>query len=252
MYVPFTTVHKRRMMLLREHDANYLVRVYMADGVDMHHRDNTYLEVMTLTNPIWPKTLKIVDRSFLNQKNLQITDFKLYMGNMFITDYHSGVIVFNLNPDQHIAIFGRYRSDSGFLRLGIYSGNEDDEFILALANSHAIYEIDFTNQMKPDIIAKYSIMSNSHIQSIWVNRHYVVAQFTANATSPENITTLYNTTIVFSRKTRSYMNAHEIFEHNSSNVIIDLERSTDYLMIMNETKITYHRMTVPMLVANPT
>lgn len=223
IYVPYEEIHRRRLMVLREPDGgNYLLRAYFGDGVDFKHRKNTYLEVLTFTDPLWPRTLKILDRSFLNQDSLEITDFKLYMGNLYLLDYHSGVIVFDFTPAQHILVLGRYRTDSGFLRLGVYSGNEDDEIIFALSNRHAIYEVDFSNQLKPDIVAKYSIMHDAIVHELWVNREYVIAQFSANATSTENVTQLYNTTIVFSRKTRSYMHAHEVYEHSTSHVIIDL------------------------------
>lgn len=110
-----------------------------------------------------------MDRSFLHQDKLSITDFKLYMGNMYLLDYHSGVIVFDITPNQNILITGRYRTDSGYMRLGVYSSNLDNEILFALATNHAIYEVDFSNQLRPQIITKYSIMSNSIIQSVWVN-----------------------------------------------------------------------------------
>lgn len=124
---------------------------------------------MTFFDPFKPRTLKVMDRSFLHQDRLSITDFKLYMGNMYLLDYHSGVIVFDITPNQNILITGRYRTDSGYMRLGVYSSNLDNEILFALATNHAIYEVDFSNQLRPQIIAKYSIMSNSLIQSIWVN-----------------------------------------------------------------------------------
>lgn len=124
---------------------------------------------MTFFDPFKPRTLKIMDRSFLHQDKLSITDFKLYMGNMYLLDYHSGVIVFDITPNQNILITGRYRTDSGYMRLGVYSSNLDNEILFALATNHAIYEVDFSNQLRPQIITKYSIMSNSIIQSVWVN-----------------------------------------------------------------------------------
>jgi len=124
---------------------------------------------MTFFDPFKPRTLKVMDRSFLHQDRLSITDFKLYMGNMYLLDYHSGVIVFDITPNQNILITGRYRTDSGYMRLGVYSSNLDNEILFALATNHAIYEVDFSNQLRPQIVAKYSIMSNSLIQSIWVN-----------------------------------------------------------------------------------
>jgi hypothetical protein len=47
------------------------------------------------------------------------------MGNLYLLDYHSGVIIFDITPNQNILITGRYRTDSGFRRFGVYSGNLD-------------------------------------------------------------------------------------------------------------------------------
>lgn len=127
---------------------------------------------------------------------------------MYLLDYHSGVIIFDFTSHQQILITGRYRTDSGYLRMGVYSGNLDNEVLFALANHHSIYEVDFTNQLRPQIITKYSIMSNSTIHSVWVNEEYVFAQISANVTSSTNGTTWYNSSIVFSRNTRTYLNAY--------------------------------------------
>lgn len=94
---------------------------------------------MTFMDPFKPRTIKVLDRSFLHQDKLSITDFKLYMGNMYILDYHSGVIVFDITPNQNIVIEGRYRTDSGFMRLGVYSGTLDNQVLFALATKYSIY-----------------------------------------------------------------------------------------------------------------
>lgn len=43
MYVGFTKITRRRMVLLREDGYDYLIRAYYADAVDAHHEHNTYL-----------------------------------------------------------------------------------------------------------------------------------------------------------------------------------------------------------------
>jgi hypothetical protein len=80
-----------------------------------------------------------MDRSFLNQNKLSISDFEVYLGDIYILDFHSGVIKFDINRAQTIIIVGRYRTDSGFTRLGVYSNNLDNEFLLVLAHDHAIF-----------------------------------------------------------------------------------------------------------------
>lgn len=210
MYVGFTEMRRRTVLLLREFGYDYLIRVYYADAVDHHSAHNTYLEIMTFVDPFKPRTLKVMDRSYLLQARLSITDCKLYMGNMYLLDYHSGVIIFDITESQHILITGRYRSDSGYIRMGVYSGNLDDHTLFALATDHAVYEVDFTNQLQPQIITKYTLMANSSVSQVFVNEDYVFVQLSANVTTSTNGTAWYNSTMIFSRGTRSYMNAYEI------------------------------------------
>jgi hypothetical protein len=115
------------------------MRAYFADAVDPHHATNTYVEILLINDPFRPWTIKVMDRSFLHQDKLAITDFKIYLGDIYILDYHSGVISFDLTPSQNIIIKGRYRSSSGFRKMGIYSNNLANEVLLALANEHGIY-----------------------------------------------------------------------------------------------------------------
>jgi hypothetical protein len=61
------------------------------------------------------------------------------MGDIYILDYHSGVIKFDISAAQTILIVGRYRTDSGFTRLGVYSNNLDRKSLLVLAHDHAIF-----------------------------------------------------------------------------------------------------------------
>jgi hypothetical protein len=90
-----------------------------------------------------------MDRSFLHQDKLTITDFQVYLGDMYILDYHTGVTRFDITPSQNIVITGRYRTDSGYHRLGVYSSNLQNEILLVLANNHGIYEVDWTNTLRP-------------------------------------------------------------------------------------------------------
>jgi hypothetical protein len=207
---------------------------------------------MTFVDPFKPRTLKIMDRSFLHQDKLSITDFKLYMGNMYLLDYHSGVIIFDITPSQNILITGRYRTDSGFHRLGVYSSNLDNEVLFALATDHAIYEVDFSNQIRPQIITKYTIMSNSTVYSVWLNEEYVIAQLSANVTNGTGGADWYNSSIVFSRGTRTYLNAYEILEHNTTNVILDFERSTNLVLVIEEGYTRLYRLNKPILSVRPT
>jgi hypothetical protein len=158
MYVPFTVMHRRRMVYLEEDGEQYIMRAYFADAVDKHFDHNTYMEIMLIKDPMRPWTIKVMDRSLLGQDKLSIMDFKLYLGDMYILCFHSGVISFDLTPAQKIVIKGRYRTDSGYSKMAIYAGKLDHQILIALAYSHGIQEIDWTRQLAPKIIAKYSIM----------------------------------------------------------------------------------------------
>jgi hypothetical protein len=78
---------------------------------------------MLLNDPFRPWVIKVMDRSYLNLDKLSITDFQVYLGDIYILDYHSGVISFDITPSQNIVIKGKYRTDSGFRKLGVYSSN---------------------------------------------------------------------------------------------------------------------------------
>ena len=73
-----------------------------------------------------PWTVRVMDRSFLHQDKLSITDFEVYLGDVYLLDYFTGVIKFDISKQQSIVIVGRYRSDSGFTKLGVYSNNMDN------------------------------------------------------------------------------------------------------------------------------
>ena len=76
----------------------------------------------------------------------------------------------------------RYRSDSGFTKMALYSGNLDNKFLMVLAHDHSLFEIDWSDTTAPKIVTKYSIPDGSHINSLWCNEQYVAVQLTANLT----------------------------------------------------------------------
>lgn len=67
MYVGFTTITKRKMFIFESDDFRYLARSYFEHGVDQAHKHNTYMEVMTFNDPMKPRTIKVIDRSFLHE-----------------------------------------------------------------------------------------------------------------------------------------------------------------------------------------
>ena len=95
-------------------------------------------------------------------------------------------------------------------------------------------------------------MVNSTVSQVFVTEDYVYVQVSANVTNATNGSDWYNSSIVFSRGTRSYMNAYEILEHNTTNVIVDVERSTNLVVVIEETYMRLYRINMPILSVRPT
>lgn len=182
-----------------------------------------------------PYILRVIDRSFLSLKKLSITDFKVYLGDLYLLDYHHGLIKFDITPSQQIVIVGKYETSVGFLKFGVYSDDLHREFLLALANNHAVYEVDWTNQIKPRLITKYSLMSGSRVDSVAVNNFYIVVQAEANVThSGSSFYTRYNTTWVFTRNSRTYSHAYVAIMHDSANTLIAFNMEHSIILSMDE------------------
>lgn len=192
-----------------------------------------------------------MDRSFLNQDMLSITDFKVYLGDIYILDYHKGVISFDITPSQNIVVKGRYRTDSGYISMGIYSNNLDNEVLLALANEHGIYEIDWTNQLRPTIIAKYSLMEGSRVWSMWVNEEYIACQVRANVTNSTGQIEEYHSTLIFDRGTRTYTNAYAVIHHPSYRAGVDMNLQHSVLLSIDEDSIDTYFIDEPLMFLSP-
>lgn len=248
LYVPYTNIRYRRFFKYTEDGYHYLMRIYFAEGVDANNRDNTYFEIMSANDPKKPFVLKVVDRSFLDLDRLSIMDFKLYLGDMYLLDLHQGLIRLDITGAQKILITGRYRTDSQFTKFGVYSNNLDNEFLLVLSNRHAVYEIDWTNQIFPKLVTKYSLMANSFVMSLQVNHRYVVVQAESNSTEGN----LYNMTWVFTRGSRVYSNAYAVIPHPTWDTFIDLNRQFSFILTIDEAGIQLWELNQPRLMINPT
>jgi hypothetical protein len=251
MYVPFSNIFHRKIRLLTEDGYHYLFRAYFAEHVDPHFDDNTYVEIMSVNNPLKPWTIRVMDRSFLHQDKLSIMDFEVYLGDIYILDYHSGVIKFDITTSQTIVIAGRYRTDSGFTRLGVYSSNMVNEVLLVLAHDHAIYEVDWTDQIKPEIITKYSVPEGAWMHDLWVNEGYVIAQITANLTDEKNATVAYQSTYVFTRGSRTYLNAYIAIPHPNFHAFVDLNRDNSQMLTIDTDGLTLYQISTPRLSIMP-
>lgn len=100
----------------------YLLRAYEAQGVDVDHRDNTYIELFSARNPHELELLRIVDRSFIHAKTLSISDIKVYMNDIYFIDYVNGLYRLDVLKNQHLLVRGRYNKE-GFYKFSTYSNN---------------------------------------------------------------------------------------------------------------------------------
>lgn len=101
-------------------------------------------------------------------------------------DIEYGLIRLDIRQSQHLEVTAVYR-DFGFSKFSVYSDDYDNEVIIALANNHAVYEIDWKNTIEPKLINKYSLMENSKVNQVELNDEYLVVQsfaFASNETSP--------------------------------------------------------------------
>jgi hypothetical protein len=251
MWIGFTQISRRKIFHYTEDGEEYLWRAYFADSVDEIHRNNTYAELLLINDPFRPWTIKVMDRSFIHQEKLSITDFRIYLGDMYILDWHTGVISFDITPSQNIVIKGRYRTAGGYHKLAVYANNLDNEVLLAMANDHGIYEVDWTNQIKPVLMAKYSLMEGSRVSSLWVNEEYIACQLKANVTNSTNQTEEYHSTIVFDRGTRTYTNAYATIHHSSNRAIIDMNLEHNMLLSIDEDSIDTYFVDEPMVTLYP-
>ena len=86
----------------------------------------------------------IIDRTFLGVPQLWIRDVKIYNGEIFILDQLRGVHRVYVSGSEDLHYQGNYEA-KGFHRMAVYSPNLDNRVELALSNSHAVQEIDWTD-----------------------------------------------------------------------------------------------------------
>ena len=134
--------------------------------------------LVPVEDPTDIEPLRVIDRTFLNLRALRIMDAQLYLGDIFLLDYDTGLFRLDILKSQRVAITGRYR-DKGFVRFGVYSDDYEDECIIALANKHTVYEIDWHKVTQPTLINKYSLMENSTIKQVLLNDRYLFVQSSA-------------------------------------------------------------------------
>ena len=124
MYVNFKKITARKVMKFKDPETGYvyLLRAYEAQGVDEANRLNTYMELFSAKDPHNLEVIQLIDRSFIHEKSLSITDVKVYMNDIFFLDYLHGLYRLDMRKSQELAITGRYDKD-GFYKFSVYSDN---------------------------------------------------------------------------------------------------------------------------------
>ena len=145
MYAPFQEQSRRRLELYHNVLSSHtlLFRTYFTDRLSLPAKDNTYLEILMMQDPLSPWTVGVIDRTFLGVQRLWISDVKVYLGSIYILDQQKGVHRVYLSGYEELEYQGLYEA-KGFSRLAVYSPNLDNHIELAISNTHAIHEVDWT------------------------------------------------------------------------------------------------------------
>lgn len=104
-----------------------MIRSYLSDGVDEKHSDNTYADVIMVTEPLDPWVIEVLDRSFLKTKSLKIVDVHAYLDEIYILDIKKGIYRIRINDQEDLLLKGFYEG-KGFTKFNVYSNNLDDKF----------------------------------------------------------------------------------------------------------------------------
>ena len=176
----------------------------------------------------------------LGLNKLNIADIKVYMGDVFVLDFYSGLYRLDILRGQLIAITGHYSGEK-YTHFSIYSDDLDEQLIFALSNNHAVYEISWDRGSEPYLVTKYTLPSNSSVHSLMIDEKFVIVQASANMTT-KNESLMSNYTYIFTKGSRTYLNAYKVIEHHSTNVLLDFDRVEKRLIIVAETNVTNYKL----------
>lgn len=110
MFIPFKTIPKRKLDIYTNTESKhtFLLRSYLAEGMNDPTMDNTYMEIFMIDNPDAPWVVGVIDRSFLKEPRLRIMDTKIYLGRIFILDYQRGVHQVLITTSEDLDYAGLY------------------------------------------------------------------------------------------------------------------------------------------------
>lgn len=174
----------------------------------MSHDNNSYVELFHASDIKNPEILRVFDRSQLSLKQLNIADIHIYLGDIFILDYYTGLYRLDILRGQMIEVTGHYPAEH-YNKFSLYSDDLDAQLLIALSNDHAIYEIKLDSISEPYLVHKYTIPSHSRVHQISIDSQFLIVQASANVSSGDKYI-ISNYTYIFTKGSRTYMNAYKV------------------------------------------
>lgn len=101
---------------------------------------------------------------------------------------------------------------------------------------------------KPVTLTKYSLIEHSHIKQLIISKDFIVVQSSANATNETNPNFEIDYTWIFSKGARTYTNAYQIINHNSSSVALDFNKDTNRLYVVDENGRYLYQINQPKII----
>jgi hypothetical protein len=171
---------------------------------------------------------------------------QVYLGDIFLLDPIHGLFRLDVLGNCEVTVTGRYIKE-GFTRFGVYIDDLEDKLLVALANAHAVYEVDWSDIREQVLINKYSLMEFSHVRQLLINELFVIVQSAANASNETNPNFEIDYTWVFVRGARSYFIVSNIINHGSRRVYLEFNQANNRLLLGDDDGFALYQLDLPIL-----
>lgn len=98
------------------------------------------------------------------------------------------------------------------------------------------------NPNTPILLYKYSLMQESRVHNIIIDEKYLVVQASANSTNNDSTWQVLNYTWIFTKGSRTYQNAYKVINHDSNDVLIDMNRYMEELLVFDRQGIKHYKL----------
>ena len=126
-----------------------------------------------------------------------------------------GVHRIRIKGYEQLVYEGLYEA-KGFNRMAVFSPNLDNHIELAISNTHAVHQIDWTDLNEPFLINKYSVLPDSKISQVFMNDRFIFVRSSALDSG-----SWYNYTWTFTRGDRTFSRAFAVISHSSDATFVD-------------------------------